>query len=48
MNSNLFEKRGLILWDLAAEKVQEQQINSNDEPEEKNVLFVGNRDSGKS
>ncbi len=36
--------RGLILWDLAIEKVNEKEEDSLNS-EEKNVLFVGSHDS---
>ena len=39
-------KRGLILWDLAIDKVKEKEQTGNDELcEEKNVLFVGSHDA---
>ena len=39
-------KRGLILWDVALEKVREKGESMEDDiMDEKNVLFVGSQDS---
>ncbi|CAF0738032.1 unnamed protein product [Brachionus calyciflorus] len=40
---------GIILWDLALEKVRDKEISDkNEQSEEKNLIFVGSREAGKS
>jgi GTP-binding protein EngB required for normal cell division len=44
---NKFE-RCPILWDLAIQKVEEKRNTKEESGEEKNVIFIGQQNSGKS